>query len=126
MNTVSAPRPALARTRAAPCLSPSPHTRAQVVGTIPAATAEDVDAAVDAAVAAMAGKQWSGRSGTERARCLRAIAELVSGLGCGWVGGWGWLGCVCVGGWTWVLHARAAPPATHPPVKPPTHPPPTR
>lgn len=49
-------------------------------GDIPAATAEDVNAAVEAARRALVrngGKDWSGASGAYRAKFLRAIAAKV-------------------------------------------------
>lgn len=49
----------------------------QPIGSIPAATAEDVDAAVGAAAAAVAARQWTVSSGADRARFLRAIADKV-------------------------------------------------
>lgn len=54
----------------------SPITE-EVIGTIPAATAEDVEAAVAAADAAVRGKHWTTSSGAYRARYLRAIADKV-------------------------------------------------
>lgn len=55
-------------------------------GSIPAATAEDVELAVDAARKALArnkGKDWRSASGAVRAKYLRAIAAKVGGLhGC--------------------------------------------
>lgn len=48
-----------------------------VIGSIPAATSEDVDAAVEAAVAAVKAKQWTTSTGAARAAVLRAIAEKV-------------------------------------------------
>lgn len=47
------------------------------LGTIPAATAEDVDRAVSAAVKAFQSGVWSKTSGAHRARFLRAIADKV-------------------------------------------------
>jgi betaine-aldehyde dehydrogenase len=47
----------------------------EVIGTIPAATAEDVEAAVAAADAAVRAKHWTTSSGAYRAKYLRAIAE---------------------------------------------------
>lgn len=50
-------------------------------GSIPAATAEDVELAVDAARKALArnkGKDWASASGALRAKYLRAIAAKVS------------------------------------------------
>lgn len=55
----------------------SPITE-EVIGTIPAATAEDVEAAVAAADAAVRGKHWTTSSGAYRARYLRAIADKVT------------------------------------------------
>ncbi|KAL4425584.1 hypothetical protein ABPG75_009600 [Micractinium tetrahymenae] len=49
----------------------------QPIGSIPAATAEDVDAAVEAAAAAVAARQWTTSTGAHRARFLRAIADKV-------------------------------------------------
>lgn len=49
----------------------------EVIGSIPAATAEDVDAAVQAAVAAVQAKQWTTSTGAHRASYLRKIAHLV-------------------------------------------------
>lgn len=49
-------------------------------GNIPAATAEDVDIAVEAAQRALArnkGREWSSASGAHRAKYLRAIAAKV-------------------------------------------------
>lgn len=45
--------------------------------TIPAATAEDVDAAVAAATAAFKSGHWSRTTGAYRAKFLRAIAQKV-------------------------------------------------
>lgn len=53
----------------------------EIVGDIPAATAEDVDIAVEAARRALArnkGKDWSTASGAHRAKYLRAIAAKVT------------------------------------------------
>ena len=55
----------------------------EVIGSIPAATAEDVNAAVEAAVAAVKAKQWTASTGAARAAVLRAIAEKVQLLQCG-------------------------------------------
>lgn len=49
----------------------------QYIGSIPAATAEDVDAAVEAACAAVAARQWTTSTGAHRARYLRALADKV-------------------------------------------------
>lgn len=52
-----------------------------VLGDIPAATAEDVELAVDAARKALArnkGRDWANASGAVRAKYLRAIAAKVS------------------------------------------------
>lgn len=52
-------------------------------GDIPAATAEDVDAAVEAARRALSrngGKDWSSATGAYRAKFLRAIAAKVDDL----------------------------------------------
>ncbi len=51
----------------------------QQVGTIPAATAEDVEAAVAAAQQAVSAKRWTVSSGSYRAQVLRDIASKVSG-----------------------------------------------
>lgn len=55
-------------------------------GSIPAATAEDVELAVDAARKALArnkGKDWASAPGAHRAKYLRAIAAKVGGsYGC--------------------------------------------
>lgn len=51
------------------------------LGDIPAATAEDVELAVDAARRAISrtkGKDWAFASGADRAKYLRAIAAKVS------------------------------------------------
>ena len=51
-----------------------------VLGDIPAATAEDVELAVDAARKALArnkGRDWANASGAVRARYMRAIAAKV-------------------------------------------------
>lgn len=58
----------------------SPATEEQV-GTIPAATSEDVEKAVAAAVRCVESNTWTRATGAERARNLRAIASKVSGLG---------------------------------------------
>ena len=47
----------------------------QVVGSIPAATAEDVDAAVSAAASAAQSGHWTQTTGAYRAGFLRAIAQ---------------------------------------------------
>ncbi len=49
----------------------------QVIGHIPAGTAEDVDKAVAAARAAIKAGQWSKSTGAHRAKFLRAIAAKV-------------------------------------------------
>ena len=49
----------------------------EVIGSIPAATAEDVGAAVEAAQAAVKAKHWTTSTGAERGRYLRAIADKV-------------------------------------------------
>lgn len=49
----------------------------EVIGSIPAATPEDVEAAVEAALAAVKSKQWTGSSGAYRAAFLRKIADKV-------------------------------------------------
>lgn len=54
-----------------------------VAGDIPAATAEDVELAVDVARKALArnkGKDWASASGAVRAKYLRAIAAKVLNL----------------------------------------------
>lgn len=62
----------------------------QVIGSIPAATAEDVDLAVKAA--AQRQPEWKKTTGAQRARLLRAIADKVragtalAGAACGCVG----------------------------------------
>ena len=60
-----------------PCVCPITE---QVIGSIPAGTAEDVEAAVAAAQAAVAARSWSGKSGAQRAGYLRAIADKVCGV----------------------------------------------
>ncbi|WOG99513.1 hypothetical protein DCAR_0518866 [Daucus carota subsp. sativus] len=53
----------------------------QIIGDIPAATAEDVDIAVEAARNALArngGKDWASASGAHRAKYLRAIAAKIT------------------------------------------------
>ncbi len=47
------------------------------VGTYPAATPEDMDSAVEAAKAAFDSGVWSEAPGTDRARALRKVAELI-------------------------------------------------
>ena len=47
------------------------------IGTIPAATAEDVDKAITAALITYKSGVWSKKSGAYRAKFLRAIAEQV-------------------------------------------------
>lgn len=47
------------------------------IGTIPAATAEDVDKAITAAAKTYKSGVWSKKSGAYRAKFLRAIAEQV-------------------------------------------------
>ena len=47
------------------------------IGTIPAATAEDVDKAITAALKTYKSGVWSKKSGAYRAKFLRAIAEEV-------------------------------------------------
>ncbi len=47
------------------------------IGTIPAATAEDVDKAVGSALKAFKSGVWSKQSGAHRAKYLRAIADKV-------------------------------------------------
>lgn len=54
--------------------SPSSGTK---IGTIPAATAEDVDKAVSSALKAFKSGVWSKQSGAQRAKFLRAIADKV-------------------------------------------------
>lgn len=54
----------------------NPATEA-VIGEIPAATSDDVDAAVSAAARAAAAKEWTTSSGAYRAGFLRAIAQKV-------------------------------------------------
>lgn len=54
----------------------SPAT-AEKIGTIPSATAEDVDRAVVAANKTFRSGVWSKQSGAHRAKFLRAIAEKV-------------------------------------------------
>lgn len=49
------------------------------IGSIPAATAPDVEAAVQAALACVHARQWTGFTGGERARYLRAIADKAGG-----------------------------------------------
>jgi hypothetical protein len=49
----------------------------EAIGSIPAATGEDVEAAVQAAEAAVRSKHWTTSSGTYRAKYLRAIADKV-------------------------------------------------
>ena len=54
-----------------------------VAGDIPAATAEDIDIAVEAARRALirnGGKDWAAASGAHRAKFLRAIAAKVKNL----------------------------------------------
>ncbi|KAK2992389.1 hypothetical protein RJ640_022387 [Escallonia rubra] len=54
----------------------------QIIGDIPAATAEDVDIAVEAARRALArngGREWASASGAHRAKYLRAIAVKTIG-----------------------------------------------
>lgn len=54
------------------------------VGDIPAATAEDVELAVDAARKALSrnkGRDWASASGAVRAKYLRAIAAKVLDFG---------------------------------------------
>lgn len=58
----------------------NPSTEA-IIGDIPAATAEDIDIAVDAARRALSrngGKDWSTASGAHRAKFLRAIAAKIT------------------------------------------------
>ncbi|KAK2996199.1 hypothetical protein RJ639_024896, partial [Escallonia herrerae] len=53
----------------------------QIIGDIPAATAEDVDIAVEAARKALArngGREWASASGAHRAKYLRAIAVKIT------------------------------------------------
>ncbi|XAR50130.1 Betaine-aldehyde dehydrogenase [Bertholletia excelsa] len=53
----------------------------EIIGTIPAATAEDVNIAVDAARRALArnrGRDWASASGAHRAKYLRAIAAKIT------------------------------------------------
>ncbi|CAI9787274.1 unnamed protein product [Fraxinus pennsylvanica] len=53
----------------------------QIIGSIPAATAEDVDVAVEAARKALyrnAGKDWASATGAHRAKYLRAIAAKIT------------------------------------------------
>ncbi|KAK2965139.1 hypothetical protein RJ640_005302 [Escallonia rubra] len=53
----------------------------QIIGDIPAATAEDVDIAVEAARSALArngGREWASASGAHRAKYLRAIAVKIT------------------------------------------------
>lgn len=54
----------------------SPSTGSKL-GTIPAATAEDVDKAITAALKTYKSGVWSKKSGAYRAKFLRAIAEQV-------------------------------------------------
>lgn len=54
----------------------SPSTGSKL-GTIPAATAEDVDKAITAALKTYKSEVWSKKSGAYRAKFLRAIAEQV-------------------------------------------------
>lgn len=49
----------------------------QAIGSIPAATAKDVEAAVEAAASAVAARQWTTSTGAHRARYLRAVADKV-------------------------------------------------
>ncbi|CAN4099332.1 unnamed protein product [Withania somnifera] len=49
----------------------------EIIGDIPAATAEDVDIAVEAARRALARDDWGSTTGSERAKYLRAIAAKV-------------------------------------------------
>ncbi|KAG5536809.1 hypothetical protein RHGRI_024291 [Rhododendron griersonianum] len=61
-----------------PVINPSTE---QIIGDIPAATAEDVDVAVDAARGALArnkGRDWASASGAHRAKYLRAIAAKIT------------------------------------------------
>ncbi|KAM7479942.1 hypothetical protein LguiA_028155 [Lonicera macranthoides] len=61
-----------------PIINPSTE---QIIGNIPAATAEDVDIAVEAAQRALArnkGREWSSASGAHRAKYLRAIAAKIT------------------------------------------------
>lgn len=56
-----------------------------VSGSIPAATAEDVEVAVEAARKALyrnAGKDWASATGAHRAKYLRAIAAKVCNFIC--------------------------------------------
>ena len=52
------------------------------IGTIAAATAEDAERALQAAHAAFKRGTWSGLSGSQRARFLRAIAKKVGRQRC--------------------------------------------
>ena len=54
----------------------SPSTGSKF-GIIPAATAEDVDKAISAALKAFKSGSWSKKSGAHRAKYLRAIADKV-------------------------------------------------
>ncbi|KAF7135098.1 hypothetical protein RHSIM_Rhsim08G0167700 [Rhododendron simsii] len=61
-----------------PVINPSTE---QIIGDIPAATAEDVEVAVDAARRALArnkGRDWASASGAHRAKYLRAIAAKIT------------------------------------------------
>ncbi|KAH7866036.1 hypothetical protein Vadar_014599 [Vaccinium darrowii] len=61
-----------------PVINPSTE---QIIGNIPAATAEDVEIAVDAARRALArskGRDWASASGAYRAKYLRAIAAKIT------------------------------------------------
>ncbi|KAI8543566.1 hypothetical protein RHMOL_Rhmol08G0228900 [Rhododendron molle] len=61
-----------------PVINPSTE---QIIGDIPAATAEDVEIAVDAARRALArnkGRDWASASGAHRAKYLRAIAAKIT------------------------------------------------
>lgn len=51
---------------------------AKVIGRIPAATADDVDAAVAAATAAYKTGPWGRTTGQQRATVMRAIAQKVA------------------------------------------------
>lgn len=61
-----------------PVINPSTE---EIIGDIPAATAEDVDIAVDAARKALArnrGRDWASASGAHRAKYLRSIARQIT------------------------------------------------
>lgn len=92
-----------------PVINPSTE---EEIGTIPAATPADVDAAVSAAQACVDSGEWTRSTGAYRAKILHAIADKVCVIGDGVWGTGGWW--FCAQGFVPACLKPEPPPNVHP------------